>query len=139
MTLNLSDAVGTEPEKTHSSFMSKLRSGLSNPFILLALLGGAYGIASDFLHLQWGQADIVQTLQQVSTQVQNNAQKDDELTNQLVQLQQAEADSEQESKNENTQVLSSIDRMQNDIDILNRSINGDGRPAIFIAPHMQDQ
>jgi hypothetical protein len=149
--VDISDALDTEPENVKASVWQKLASGLSNPFILLALGttigGGVCSIGTTFLHMEWGEQSIQQTMSQRAVMRDG----------QIAALQAAIADNQQkialDSQEagqqyaafsadiafETTQVLTSISHRQDELDTLNRSIGGSGRPAFyFLHPNAEN-
>jgi hypothetical protein len=159
--VDISDALDTEPENVKASVWQKLASGLSNPFILLALGttigGGVFSIGTTFLHMEWGEQSIQQTMSQravmrdgqiaaLQAAIADNQQKialDSQEAGQqyaafsadIAAIKQSQADATFET----TQVLTSISHIQDELDTLKRSIGGSGRPAIyFLHPNAEN-
>lgn len=141
--MQLPDALDTEPEhKAHVTFFGKLKSGLNNPFILLALGSSLVAGVGDFLHLQWDQSALSDTVtaQQLSTADQikilqqaitTNAQQQQSYQQQTLQQQAALQSSiaglkqgQQDAQTAQNQILSTLGRMQGEMDNLGRSGNG---------------
>ncbi len=153
MTLSVADALDTEPDHGKATFGQKLMSGLTNPFIMFSLLsmavGGMVSGVSEVLHLEWAQQDLANNVTQsqqirdtqiaaiqaaiAANQVKidadeiNELQSNDTLAEQMQALKQAQAD----LTTQQAQVLNSIDHMQSELDILNRSLADGGKTALF--------